>query len=138
MILKYKYFPEQKLFVDYLEGEVNLDILRKFHSEERKFARNNEVRKVLSNINNVKFRIKTSEIPSYIKELKKTSKENDNRWAILSTATIPTALSYVIKDVPFFSKKVQIFSTIEAAVDYLDIDFEVSEFESDGFTYFKP
>jgi len=133
MLSKFKIIPEQQLLIDYIEGDVSFQSLMNFHLQERNHQKVGYVKKVLSNILNANFLFSPHDIANYTQELKITSSNIDLKWSILTNSARPTALSQILKEDSFFFNKIEVFSTLEAACQFLQIPCKNDIFNQNGF-----
>ena len=133
MSLKYKIFPQQKLFVDILAGVITTSKLHEFHKSYRENPTILCVEKVLTHVIATDFRMSIDEIMEYIDLLKKEAFPPNFKWAILTASPNSTMFSMLIKEEPHFKNNVEVFCTITGAANYLNIKFDESLFNESGY-----
>ncbi len=124
MKLKYKIYPEKRLLVEIISGTFNFIELKNLFEKLSKDKQFMEFDKVLTNVTEAKFKISIFEVDEYIKLVKNITKDREVKWSIITSKPKATALSMLITLDPFFRKSTKVFSTLEACVDFLNIDFE--------------
>ncbi|MFN8254107.1 MAG: hypothetical protein U0W24_00340 [Bacteroidales bacterium] len=128
MSIKYKIFPEQNLLVDVVKENVNLSDLMLLYKHEINNENFKYVYKVLSDISGAVFNITLNDILKFIESMISPNPDPAFRWAILTRNPQQTALSYIIKDHKYFSKILNVFSTLEACIAFLEVKFDENDF----------
>ncbi|NOR28873.1 MAG: hypothetical protein GQ540_10155 [Lutibacter sp.] len=128
MKLKYKIYPKKKLLVEIISGTFNFTELKTLFEKLSADEQFMQFDKVLTNVAQAKFKISIFEVNEYIKFVKNMTKEREVKWGIITSKPKATALSMLITFDPFFRKNTKVFSTLEASIKFLNIDFEKENF----------
>jgi hypothetical protein len=130
---KFKIYPERELLVDFLTGDVDLEVLKELLMAEQRDEGFHWVKKVLSDIRNATPKVALEDIQDYLGILRKIPLDPEFRWAILTTTPYQTALSILISKDPFFLKFVGVFTSLNACTGFLNLTFKEIEFEDKDF-----
>ena len=133
MSLKYKIYPEKSLLIDELNGSISYKELLDFHSTYRNDKNLISVHKVLTNLYGVNFKLSVNEMEAYIEVLKEEPLPPNFIWAILTVTPTSTMFSILIQQEPHFKNKVGVFTTIEASLKFLNIEFDENVFNKDDY-----
>lgn len=133
MNLKYIIYGHRNLLVDVLYGPIKLINLYQLHNAYMKDENISLVRNILTNVSKADFKLTLDEMLAYIEVLKKETLPPNFKWAILTDAPISTMFSILIKEEPFFKGKVEVFSTLKASTEFLNIGFTEIDFNDDKF-----
>jgi len=137
MGMKYKIYPERHLLVDVLDKIITLnDLERLFHHEisNEQFP---NVKRVLSDISNTEAGLTAEDIYNFIKLIISPTPPDNFRWSILTAKPHQAALSFIVMHDKFFEGIVGVFSTLEAAIKFLDIQFHPDELNDPDFIVFE-
>lgn len=127
MKAKYKIYTTCGLLAEAFFGEINLQDLLDINQHQHQQKNYGCVKIVLSDARQCNIKMTIDELSAYIDELKKIMSKKPLRWAMVSYRPSNTALSMIIKDDAFFDNRVGVFSTMEAAIRFLNIDMGVSD-----------
>lgn len=133
MSLKYKIYSDRSLLVDVLKNTISHAILRKFQKTYRNELEIKKVTKVLTKLVDTKFEMSINEMMAYVEELKKETIPPNFKWAIVTENPNSTMFSMLIKEEPYFNDKVGVFSTLNASLEFLNVDFAENEFNDPDF-----
>lgn len=133
MSLKYKIFTEKKLFVDILTKSVVSSKLYEFHNTYKHDPEMIHVNKAMTYLVDVKFEMSIDEVTEYIDNLVNEPLPPKFKWAIITDSPNSTMFSMLIMEEPYFKNKVEVFSTVKGATKFLDVQFDESEFDEDGY-----
>jgi predicted membrane-bound mannosyltransferase len=72
-------------------------------------------------------------VDEYIENLKKVFQKRELHWAIVVEEPLLAAFTSLVQYNRFFKNRVRVFSTIAAAVNFLNVAFSESDLQADGF-----
>lgn len=133
MSLKYKIYKERFLLVDVLNDTITASKLYEFHKYYRNDPKIFEVYKVLTNLIGADFKMTFDEMMDYVEELKREPLPPNFKWAILTETPNSTMFSILVKEDPHFKNKVEVFSTLKASLNYLNVEFKENDFDDDDY-----
>ena len=133
MSLKYKIYADRSLLVDVLKNSISPAVLKEFHTSYRNESEILTVTKVLTHLVDTNFEMSLDEMMDYIEELIKEELPPNFKWAIITENPSSTMFSILIKEEPYFKGKVAVFSTLEASLDFLNVNYRESEFNDVDF-----
>jgi len=134
MIAKYIIDSNLNLLVEVFHGEIYLKELDIIINEQMKNADFKSVSKVLTDSRLANILLNPMQIDEYIKGLKVQIEEINLVWAIVVNDPHSTALSFVIKNDSFFKNRVGVFSSIEAASDFLLLNLSQKDLDTYEYT----
>jgi hypothetical protein len=132
MRMKYKIYGDRNLIVDVLEGLITIDDLFRHN----KYLVENEdvknIERVLTNVVNAEFNFTKNEFDEYIRKLVERQ-ITPVRWAIYTASPKHVVYSQFIKFTEKYRKSIKIFSTIEGCINYLEVLYNIDEFNDADF-----
>jgi len=137
MGMKYKIYPERHLLVDVLHNTITLRDLEQLYNHEISNRYFPAVKRVLSDISNSEPELTSEEISRFIKMIISSAPPDDFRWAILTREPLQAALSFLVMDDEFFRGFVGVFSTMDAALKFLDVRLHPKELNEPDYIFFK-
>jgi hypothetical protein len=137
MGMKYKIYHERYLLVDVLDNTINLRDLKHLFDHEITNEHFPLVKRVLSDISKSDPEITSEEIYSFVKMIISPIPPDDFRWAILTKEPLQAALSFLVMDDKFFRGYVGVFSTMDAAVKFLDVTFHPKELNDPDYIFLE-
>ena len=136
MGIKNKFFLDEGLLVDISTGDLTLQDLGEYQEKLKKDVRLPKIRKILSITRDANFKISLKEMYLYVEIVKKTSKDTNIRWAILTSTPSVTAFATLFELDKSYQNKVLICSTLEAATRFLQVQITESDLQSSDFKQF--
>jgi len=136
MGIRNKFFLNDSLLVDISTGILTLQDLGEYQDELKKDPRLPKIRKILSITKDASVKLSLKEMYLYVEILKKTTRETNIRWAILTSTPSVTAFASLIELDKSYQNKVLICSTLEAATRFLQIQISESDLQSSDFKQF--
>lgn len=133
MELRYKIYPDRKLSVDVLKGEINVESIMKVLNAISCDKNFKDVEIAITNLRDANLNVSVNDFDRYLVELKKDPKSQNIRWAILTSNPGSTAFSMMINQDPMFADKVAVFSTLKAVNNFLGIHYKEGEFDDADF-----
>jgi hypothetical protein len=119
--MHYKIYKDQNLLIDYMEGDVNLQMLIDITLTEQADPDFIYVKRILSDIRNAKLNVSVDQLNQFLGFLKSGESTPDFKWAIVTENPRSTALSLLLKNDVFFSKVIGVFSSVKAAAEFLNV-----------------
>jgi hypothetical protein len=136
MGIKNKFFLDEGLLVDISTGDLTLQDLGEYQEKLKKDERLPKIRKILSITRDANIKFSLKEMYLYVEIVKKTSKDTNIRWAILTSTPSVTAFASLFELDKSYQNKVFICSTLEAATRFLQIQITESDLQSSDFKHF--
>jgi hypothetical protein len=136
MGLKNKFFLDEGLLIDISTGDITLQDLGEYQEKLKKDERLPKIRKILSITRDANIKFSLKEMYLYVEIVKKTSKDTNIRWAILTSTPSVTAFASLFELDKSYQNKVFICSTLEAATRFLQIQITESDLQSSDFKQF--
>ena len=136
MGIKNKFFLDEGLLVDISTGDLTLQDLGEYQEKLKRDERLPKIRKILSITRDANFKISLKEMYLYVEIVKKTSKDTNIRWAILTSTPSVTAFATLFELDKSYQNKVLICSTLEAATRFLQVQITESDLQSSDFKQF--
>jgi hypothetical protein len=133
MISRYKIYPEQGLLVEQLLADLDFSELIYIFTKEYRDKDFVHVKKILGITLGTKTKMQISDVSEYIENLKKVFMKRELRWAIVVDEPLLVAFASLVEYNEFFKYRIRVFSTIEAAIRFLNVRFSESDLDSDGF-----
>ncbi|MCU4175447.1 hypothetical protein [Carboxylicivirga sp. N1Y90] len=133
MIAKFKIDERNEILYEIFYGDISLEDLEKIVTRQMQESEFKTISKTFSDIRQSRIIINSTQLDTYVLELKEFLKMTSLQWAILADDPHSTALSLIIKQDPFFQKKVDIFSTITGASIFLGVDLDEYSQSQDDF-----
>ena len=124
--MNYKIYKDQNLLIDYMEGDVNLQMLIDITLTEQADPDFINVKRILSDIRNAKLNVSVDQLNQFLGFLKSGEITPDFKWAIVTENPHSTALSILLKQDEIFRKVVGVFSSVKAAAQFLGVKADES------------
>ncbi len=134
MIAKYTIDRKINLLAEVFYGEIYFNDIAKVRKEQKIDAGFGSVVKVITDLRLANLLLKPIQLTQYANEMKKQIDASKMIFAIVVNDPHSTALSYIFKDVPFFTNKTGVFSTIEAANDFLMLNLNQQVLDTYDYT----
>jgi hypothetical protein len=136
MPAKFKIYPERKLLVDVIIGDVPYKHLKLMVLEEFKHPLFPLVNRIISDTRQATMSYTLEEIQDFIDFMGSNPAKHDFRWAMLASTPNQTALTILVTFDPLFKNVARVFSTLEACNQFLSLPYAEDEFQDADFIKF--
>ena len=119
MQYEYKINDDERIIYQFYKGTFRIEDLESAILKLTKDSSFNPDYNILTDLRKCKFEFRPGELENFLKIFKKTLGSNSGRGAIIIDSPIETAISQIFQDLVKKIRSVEIFSTSEAAIVWL-------------------